>query len=236
MIQPTQEGEGIIGDLYRGVKNQLSNTGTALSNIWSKGPSYALEVRPKSVDFLITKKGNLFITKVRICRKPINSYFQKFFNFATFGNWEAVKKKMNYDSVFHLYGKLYLSDGSYISIEKNQRLKILYNEELSGVGECTDASGTKQYTVEQMIKNLEGILGKNTYRYDSTTYNCQNFMSSLTHAIDINKDKFILQDTAELFGPWSKYFAKKTTDFASIGDYLYKGGKRGKRKRKQIKA
>ena len=109
-----------------------------------------------------------------------------------------------------------MSDGSYISIEKNQRLKILYNEELSGAGECTDATPGGKYTIEQMINNLEGRLKKNTYRYDSTTYNCQNFMSNLSHAIGINEDKFIMQDTAELFGPWSKYFARKTTDFASI--------------------
>jgi hypothetical protein len=234
--QPTQEGEGLIGDLYRGVKDQITKSGTAVKNIFTKGTEYALTTRPLIVKELLQKKGELSITKVVMCRKPINSYFQSFFNLVTLGHWNRVKKKMNFDSVFHLYAKVYLSDGSYISIEKNQRLSILYNKELSGKGECIDASPAGSYTVTQMIDGIEKRLGENAYRYDSLKYNCQNFISNLTQSIGINRDQWILQDTSELFPKWARYLAGKTTDIASLGDYVAKGGKRNRKKRKMMKA
>lgn len=185
-----------------------------------------LNDRPKVVDRLIKSVGDKKIVKVRVCRKPVTRVFQTALNFLTKGQWESVKRKYNYDDVFHLWLEMVLEDGSVYSIEKNQRVK-LGKGKFRGGGDCKETGVNK--SVREFIENGESS-GNNFYRYNADTYNCQHFVKTLLNKNGVySLDSFVGQNTQELLTKRTSKVLQAVSDVGAVGSYILSGGGRFKK-------
>lgn len=181
-----------------------------------------LDVRPRILNDLLRKYGQLNIQKIEICRKPIVNAFRKILNFVTLGKLNREMSKLGYDDLFHLYMVVYLSDGSIWSLEKNQRVNVTKGK-ISG-GECKSINyGEKNLgdfitTAERM--NIPGF-----YRYNAFKDNCQKWIKDILNANDITSmDTFILQNVSTLAPNIVKNISQGITDVAGVADYVMRGG------------
>jgi hypothetical protein len=95
------EGAGIF-DFFRSPKESYNNVSTRTLNQF--GPN--------------------FITQIEVMRTPIFKVLDKAINFISFGKWNQLKNKYNYDSLFHLCLIATLAGNRKISIEKNANVDI----------------------------------------------------------------------------------------------------------------
>ena len=221
------------GGIFQDIGNTIGNIGTGIYKIATKGLSHSLSVRPKNINTFLNKYGHLRITGVSICREPIKGIFSTLLNTLGLGQWKRAMLRYSYDEVFHLWMVLKLSNGKEVYLEKNERVKMVYNKKKSNNSkkkpECINRTPKKVITVRQLIEDGEIRLGKNFYRYSANQYNCQNFVSNLSSVMGIHDvDKFVLQNTQELLPQYLKTISQGITDIASVGKFIYHGGKRPK--------
>jgi hypothetical protein len=137
---------------------------------------------------------------------------------------------------------VYLEDGSYFFIEKNQRINVgkkdkLYPKE-GKVESCQGTVVFERVTVGEMIRGLEKQLGKNAYRYDPVKYNCQNFVSTLSKQVGVNQRliQFIEANSGKelIRSPVLRKVYKRITDGASIAEQAVLGRGKGETESKPI--
>lgn len=180
-----------------------------------------LEGRPKVLNDLLIKEGNQNITKISICRKPVQSIIQKALNVLTFGMFKKNIEKLGYDTVYHLYMTVFLENGKIYSLEKNQRVNVV-SDYISG-GECEIITIKKN--LNNFILDAEKLKIAGFYRYDAFKDNCQKWIKDILNANEITSlDKFILQDVGDLVPSLIQKFSKGLTDIAGVADYVIKGG------------
>ena len=75
---------------------------------------------PPSYREFLQKHGNLLITELWICKKPIQKAFDKILNVISFGNWQKKKDELNFDDLFHLFGIARLATNQYVLFEKTK--------------------------------------------------------------------------------------------------------------------
>lgn len=73
---------------------------------------------PPPVRNWLAKEGSQIITRMQVCRVPIVKAIDRAINFIILGAWDAGKKKLGYDNMFHLYANLWLQDGQVWKVEK----------------------------------------------------------------------------------------------------------------------
>ncbi len=188
-----------------------------------------LSKRPKPIrDFLI-KRGRIQITDMKVCRKPVAGIIQKLSNVLTFGQYNKIKKSLNYDDVFHLYLVLTLKNGEVYTIEKNQRVEVS-----KGFRHSQDCK-----MVELKLSGNIGLFNSNglilraeqnnlEYRYSAHKYNCQDFVMKILESSNLltpELKEFILQDADKLMpAGFLRTLAQKATDTAGTVDMVLKGG------------
>ena len=79
---------------------------------------------PPSYREFLQSYGNLLVTELWICKKPIQKAFDQILNIISFGNWQKKKDELNYDNMFHLFAIARLASNQYVLFEKNQVLNI----------------------------------------------------------------------------------------------------------------
>lgn len=185
----------------------------------------ALRGRPKALNELMNNTQGVGVLNITVCRKPINSVFQKVMNVLSLGKVNERLEKEKYDALFHLYAVFSLGNGETWLIEKNERVTVNRGNRNNTDCEPTlflnDGKDIKTY-----IENLEKLGVANIYEYNSTTSNCQDFIKKLLNSNGIGAyDKFILQNVANILPDVVKNFSKLLTDVAAVGNVIINGGK-----------
>ena len=179
--------------------------------------SSALKGRPKVLNDLMNSTQGIGVLSIMVCRKPINSVFQKIISILSL-------EKMKYDTLFHLYAIFTLGNGESWVIEKNERVIVKrWNNDRSGDCQPTLFLNNGK-DIKSYVENLEkaGIV----YEYNATSTNCQDFILRLLNSNGINQyDNFILQDVKNLLPGVVKNFSKLLTDTAAVGNVILNGGK-----------
>lgn len=180
-------------------------------------------VRPKALNTFLHKEGKQIITKIEVCRIPVSSVMQGLLNVLSFGKFKRQLKKLNYDTTYHLYLTLHLSNGKIYSIEKNQRVTII--DGVKSGGECRQMIYGTKHLNDFLLTAEHDHSGERFYRYDGFKNNCQQWVKDILNSNGIYKfDTFIMQDVSELVPTYLKKFSKGTTDVLALFDYVHKGG------------
>jgi len=178
------------------------------------------------------------IQDITICRIPIFSLIQKGINIIR--KLSSKEKNEEFDRLYHLYMliKLKCPDGGsqYIRMERNQTFEINpatdsdLKANLKG-GECISSPHPQNTTLNDFIGRVIVKQGKDFWRYDAVTNNCQDMVISVLKESGVLTDsvkKFVKQNTNDLLPGTIGRIAKAITDKAHGFDVLLKGKGRGK--------
>ena len=114
---------------------------------------------------------------------------------------------------------IYLNDGCVFAIEKNERIKIIYNPKMGG--ECKTMDLHKHIPLLEFIENGEHRGGLNFYRYSAHKDNCQKFVNQLLVSNGIRAfTPFIMQNVDQLFTSAYRKIFQGVTDVAGYAKYL----------------
>jgi len=157
---------------------------------------------PPNIRNFIEQNKDLTITKMRVGRRPINSFITTIGDALSSGGLKDAMKKFNYDDLLHLWLEFTMSNGKSHIVEKDEVVKI---------GEVNNRDGEKTNYMDVPIKNTVNVydffykplkaIGKNLVEYSAHKYNCQNFvMNLLKYSGNLNPEleKFIMQDIEKM--------------------------------------
>ena len=149
--------------------------------------------------------GNMKIIRLQVIRTPIMKILDKVINFISLGKWSTLKKKYNYDQLFHLglLATLQTATGQKLLIlEKNEVINISASTSLGAKSEFVEVPLSKELTLNQLWQNTASKYPpKQLYLYDGIKNNCQNFILMLLDANGLNNSSlqaFIKQPLEEL--------------------------------------
>ena len=182
-----------------------------------------LNSRPNNVEQFMKERGDVKIVIMEVCREPIQAQIKEVLNVLLKGELKKKQKNLSYDDVYHLFVIFTLENGERYSIEKNETIVIKRNPQRGGECKTIDLR-TKGLmpTFNKIIPKLENRLGEQTYRYDPTIFNCQNFVLNFVQVAGISGlEDFIYQDFKDIFTKTTKKFATGVVDIASIITRLF---------------
>jgi hypothetical protein len=184
-----------------------------------------------SVRDAIKKHENEIISNIQIVRTPLAKAMDAFINVASKGKVEKVKKKGDFDQMFHLNVNLTTTNNNTFVLEKNESINFEKGSSVKQNSEVLQVDIVpSNLSIGQLLSNAKKRQGDNYYRYSASSNNCQKFIKDVFESNGINDKKyitFIKQDTAEIFkNPNLRKFANTVTDGAAfavkIGDYANK--------------
>jgi hypothetical protein len=176
--------------------------------------------------------GDTVITSMRVERKPLSKTVEGILNTVSLGTFDSAKKKLNYDSMYHLY--VVINDK--FILEKNELLNF-GNYIKSENSESMDVKNIPSgLTINSLIDKTRKKMGDSFIKYSAFNFNCQHFILNLLQANGLDTPelkKFILQDAKKVLKGLPSYVEDLTdnvTDIASIGRFFKEkilGYKRG---------
>jgi len=117
---------------------------------------------------------------------------------------KATFESKPYDSLFHLYMELALSDGTKITIEKNDVISITKNAHSRKDTEQVTVNNVPSVTLKQLLDNTKQHMGESKYwSYNAIKNNCQSYLMGIVTSNKIlgtEITEFILQDVSGLIG------------------------------------
>ena len=205
--------------------NKTQHGGSILNDVWNFIQSSKRDNFPPSVRTILAKYGNEKIIWMKVCRTPIDGIISKALNWLTLGLFQYNMKKMNYESMFHLYLLVRLSNGLYLKIEKNHVIKFEIVSPMSKVAvEMRDVPILKNLNLQTLISNAVKFRGPQIYVYDSVYANCQDFVLAILQGNELQSDEaFIKQKAEEVIPTYLQHFNRAITDTASAGDVILNG-------------
>lgn len=149
----------------------------------------------------LSNHGQEKIIAIRVCRSPIVSFIDKLANIVSLGQWEANKRSMNYDKMFHLFLLLRTDTGSCYKLEKNQNLNV-GSADWNQKAEFLPVLLGSPLNANLLFKNAESHVDhKRLYAYDPVTSNCQRFCHDILKSSNLMSsglDHFILQNAEQV--------------------------------------
>lgn len=179
----------------------------------------------------LTQYGFNGITKIYICREPIEKGVELFLDVVTLGKYSNSKNQLHYDQIFHLYLMILLSNGMWLLLEKNETV-VLKPSDKTKVDDFEHMGvfiEPNRITLNEFINNAIQIMGNNEFFiYDGLTSNCQKFVSDVLMSNglwNIKYDLFVNQSINESLKEVKglKYAMRKITDVANIASRLVGG-------------
>ena len=239
------KGAGFFGDLWDATKRTVSsgldvvktgifNAVSSVSNVLAgRAPRERL---PPSVRRLLAKIGDLPIVELYVRRDPIQSALNTALNIISFGAWDSVRQKYQYDKFFHLQLECVIQVGNQdfldrrYTLEKNAVIELhpsadatkdteMLSVPLNGVG----------VTLNSLLENAKVILGKNYYLYDPFLNNCQDFIMALLKGSGLGNKvifDFVKQPIDELIQEvpsWTGKIGRALTDAGGVVDTIMYG-------------
>jgi hypothetical protein len=219
---------GQFGKDYRSndafIAGQFKQGGSILGLVYSLIQAKPRDNFPPAVRSLLSQYGNQKVVSILVCRKPIDSMIATALNWLSLGTFNKKMKKMNYDSMFHLYLYIRLENGATISCEKNHVISM--NETTPNLNntDVRNVNVRKVITLNQLMQNAVAFRGPQFYIYDSVTANCQDFVLSILRGSDLDADvSFIKQKAEEVVPFYLRHLNKVVTDAASAADVMIHG-------------
>jgi len=181
---------------------------------------------PTRIQNLLKEHGDKKIQSIRVGRKPIDKNIDLLLNVITAGEFNRIKKDLNYDAFMHLFILIKLEDKFEFVLEKNQSIawkpfKYSNDVELKNV-KLKDRAGL---TLNKFFSNaLEEISWKKLTVYDGLNSNCQLFVRDMLKSsglLSASVKVFILQDIktiAKRLGEKSSKLMNLITDSAAFLD------------------
>lgn len=223
-------------NLGKKIKKGIDITSKVLLDILSKRKLFGKILTPRKnappkIRKWISNNKNKEISKIVVCRKPVQSSIKNIINIITLGKFNKSLKGLHYDDIFHLY--LYITiDNITWRIEKNAVVTVIKDkQDLNEDCMSIDINmGREMIELGVFMKNGEKEQD-NFWSYDPKSNNCQNFATSLLVGNKFIKKldktyKFIKQDTEAIFRNNPRYlakFGKTITDIAAVFDVLKEG-------------
>ena len=183
---------------------------------------------PKEVSDTLTKYGNEPITEIIVARSKVLSVIQFLLNALTLGTFNREKQRLKYDEIFHLYCIIVLSNGTRLTTERNQRVKLTeYKHQPDGIDERFTIRVGGGLTLSKLFENAIAQQGDNLWYYDAVKNNCQNYITTILKSSGLYNEKFgsfINQNVDSLLTDTVKKISTATTDIASLAENIYRGG------------
>ncbi len=177
------EGAGFFGDVWNAAKAVVGKVSGRVKDV-ARGVrmDYAPAIRN-----LLPTIGDKPIVEAYVRRDPIRAPLNTAINLLTLGKWNEVRRKYNYDKLFHLGLEVVIrvSDesmlvGRYV-LEKNEVINISpakgtdSQTQLMRVNLPEDDS----FTINRLLAGGQRILGPKFFPYDAFDNNCQDFIIAL---------------------------------------------------------
>lgn len=153
----------------------------------------------------IKQYGSFKIDHIQVTRTPIMSVVDKALNFISLGKWNQAKKKMSFDSMFHLNMIIKIGKVSLV-VEKLEKINVSRSYTISKKTEVMNVPiNHVNLNLNQLLNNARQKYGDNRFfMYDGfnknlekTGGNCQRFILDLLTASNINNpqvEAFVMQD------------------------------------------
>ncbi len=185
-----------------------------VTNVVDPLASRLLRRAPGSVVDFLSKHGNEVVETLRLERTPVNSVVNGVINAVSRGKFNASKKRLKYDQVYHLY---LVINGRWI-VEKNHKVEFhRFAPRHDFEAQHLAASGVRR-DLNAMMKNLEQkVDAPKIWRYNPATANCQDFIQDLLRSngwLTHYANEFIKQDAKELLKDTPKLHG--LTDVAAL--------------------
>jgi hypothetical protein len=207
-------GLGIIDDTKSFFKRQYNDANDFITKV-----KYGRTDLSPKVKKILEQHGTATILYARVGRKPITSAISMIVK--TFGNTP-------YDTLFHLFIELQLSDGNSLIVEKNAQINMDVNRQMTNSQYMPVPNVPQGLTVNQLILNTKNKMGSKFIPYSASSNNCQNFILQLLRANNMTTPQlevFVKQDTEDIFKDENfKKFANTITDLGNRIDIIRQGG------------
>ena len=153
-----------------------------------------------STEEVLAKHGCDVIYDMTLLRSPLPTHMNEALDMVSSGEFTRLKKKYNYDEVFHSAIKV----NSSILIEKNAHgvnvaIYAPYPAEEEVV--VSRLFGNPDMTIKNLLGRTKDTMGERFYTYNAFSNNCQLFISTILKSNGLMKPEyanFIYQDMTEL--------------------------------------
>jgi len=203
-----QEAKGMgILDNIKSIGNKVVSTA---KNVGKKVEQYANVVingrndYPPKVRNVLNQYGETIITSMVIGRTPVPSVLTNALSLASGGAFGKNLKNSPYDTLFHLFLRCELDDGTIISLEKNEVINSDIDPAIPANTQTQPIQNIPEnLTPDTILDNARKIQGDKFFRYSARDNNCQDFILAILNGSNIGNQQdreFVKQDTKQLFG------------------------------------
>ena len=126
---------------------------------------------------LLSKYGDVKITKLNYSRKPIQKAISTALSIASLGEVDRLKERKGYKDIYHDGLIIYLESGEVFRLEKNASIEL--NNFVNEDNELLfSVPFNKELTINILLNNGKEV-GQTFYEYDHTKNNCQTFVHTI---------------------------------------------------------
>ena len=191
----------------------------------------------------ISDFGNSVIKELEIMRTPINQMFHKIFNLITFNKWDEIRKKYNYDKLFHLALVATVNVGGVdkkVLMEKNEVVNINTDIKVQSDTEIFKVPlQGKTIRISELLDRARNAVGDKTFfDYDAFSNNCQFFIRYLLQYSGLltpQAEAFLFQDLKDVVKELPSYVSPVVKGVTTLGAIVSKLRGQGKYKDKDYK-
>lgn len=174
---------------------------------------------PKKFRYYIDKIGDFVPTDYVIARSPVQKYVSQLLNVISFGQFEKLMKKFNFDKFYHLY-LIFTVNGEQYVIEKNEVLTISPYKVREGEERLELGNSPSAMTLKEALEKAIADYGQDRIvRYNPWTTNCQLFMKDFLSSLGLYSDQantFVYQDVASLVSELNPYVKELAEDLTAV--------------------
>ncbi len=226
VLQDIIEGGRIGGDIFNDIWNKVQDGANTVKQAF-QGPR---NIAPPAVRNFLLDHGGRPIVSITVCKNPIDKFMNSVMNAITVGEFDRLKKGLNYDDMFHLFMMVTFDDGRTAIVEKNAVANMAFIDPKPAQASMNVPINGKFITLDEMIANaLDEISSEELWIYDPQRQNCQFFLKNLLKYSDLltgEIESFIMQDTQAILGQLpllTQQVFKGVTDLAGVWDVLLYG-------------
>jgi hypothetical protein len=185
-----------------------------ISTVLKGRNDYPPKVRP-----FIEKYGNKIIKNIFIVRAPIMPVINKILNVISFGEFQSKLDAEPYDDLFHLKMDLYFTDGTKLSVEKNEAINMYEKDMVREGSQEYPVNVPRPITLNELLEKGQASMGSNWFPYDAVSNNCQDFISAILVSNGLASPKslaFVKQDVSRIFEE-NSFLKKVVSTISTIG-------------------
>jgi hypothetical protein len=232
----SQRGEG-LRDIYETVRKGATRVMDRIKQTIGAAENGVTRASPSVRGWLSSDagsgvaNGDLPISSITVCKKPIYSMIETIGNWLSLGKLKENMDRLGYDRLMHLYMIVSLEGGPTVKIEKNHVVEIKPSSDLGKANLKVSGPFT---TVGDMLGKAEKKHGNKLWQYDAKTQNCQYFVLWFLAGLVTPEIKgFVQQDIEKSLDGMGllEKAARIVTDVTAVVDVAQNGA--GKQDRKE---